>query len=55
MTLKQAQRLKPGAIVRRSWYPDDDYMGMVVSKKYVRKKHMAKVLGGLKKERYDYI
>ena len=54
MTLRQAKLIELGAVVRRSWFVNDDQMGIIISKKHVRKKHMAKCLGGLKKERYDF-
>jgi hypothetical protein len=59
MNLKEAKRLKPGAIVRESYYPTDEgpgsVYGIVIGKKYVKERHEAKILGGYKDERYDIV
>lgn len=53
MNLREAKRLKPGAIVRQSWQPKGSSQGIVLSKEYVEEKHVAQVLGGTKYKRYD--
>jgi len=60
MNMRDAKKLKPGAIVRESYYPETDLMehpvhGIVIEKKYVKERHAAKILGGYKNERYDVI
>ena len=58
MNLKEAVRLKPGAVVREAYRPDTfgpQVHGIVIGKKYVKEKHHAKVLSQIKKERYDVI
>ena len=53
MTLKDAKRLKPGALGRRSWNPDCKATVIVLHTEYVEGWHRAKLLGGKKKERFD--
>ena len=53
MNLKDARKLKPGAIVREAWYPEAKVQGIVLSKQYVQEEHTAKLLCQKKKERYD--
>jgi len=58
MNMRDAKKLKPGAIVRESYYPDSmthPIHGIVIEKKYVKERHTAKILGGYKDERYDVI
>jgi len=59
MNMREAKRLKPGAIVRESYFPSDEgpgsVHGIVIGKKYVKGRHTAKILGGYKDERYDII
>jgi len=58
MNMRDAKRLKPGAIVRESYHPDSmghPIHGIVIEKKYVKELHAAKILGGYKTERYDGI
>jgi hypothetical protein len=58
MNMRDAKRLKPGAIVRESYHPDSighPIHGIVIEKKYVKGRHAAKILGGYKNERYDVI
>jgi len=58
MNMRDAKRLKPGAIVRESYHPDSmghPIHGIVIGKKYVKERHPAKILGGYKNERYDVI
>jgi hypothetical protein len=58
MNMRDAKRLKPGAIVRESYNPDSighPIHGIVIGKKYVEERHAAKILGGYKNERYDVI
>ena len=54
MTLKEARRLQVGAIVREAWGPNS-VEGLVLSKEYVKEKHMAKTLCQEKEERYDIV
>ncbi len=54
MTLKDAKRLKPGAIVREAWGADFQ-QAIVLSKTYVKEKHVAKTLCQEKEERYDMV
>ena len=53
MNLKDAKKLKPGAIVREAWLPDSKVYGVVLSKEHFVGEHFAKSLGQKKKERYD--
>tara|TARA_Y100000114_G_scaffold79713_1_gene73390 strand:+ start:397 stop:681 length:285 start_codon:yes stop_codon:yes gene_type:complete len=53
MNLREAKRLKPGAIVRQAWAPNNISQGIVLSKEYVKGAHKAEILGGTKQERYD--
>ena len=55
MNVRDAKRLKPGAIVRESYHADSPIHGIVIEKKYVKERHAAKILGGYKTERYDVI
>tara|TARA_Y100000296_G_scaffold72639_1_gene89219 strand:- start:101 stop:388 length:288 start_codon:yes stop_codon:yes gene_type:complete len=58
MNMRDAKRLKPGAIVRESFYPDSmghPIHGIVIGKKYVKERHAANILGGYKDERYDVV
>tara|TARA_Y100000114_G_C11744080_1_gene320625 strand:- start:314 stop:595 length:282 start_codon:yes stop_codon:yes gene_type:complete len=54
MNLREAKKLKPGAIVRTS-YTEESYQskGIVLSKYYVKERHRARTLGGIKYERYE--
>ncbi len=53
MNLKEAKKLKVGAIVRESWCPQSKTQGVVLAKKYVKEPHRAKILCQDKNERYD--
>mgnify|MGYP003141469156 FL=1 len=55
MTLKEARKLKPGAIVREAWFPDAgaEWHGLVLAKEYVKERHVANMLSVWKDERYD--
>ena len=58
MNLKDAKKLHAGAIVRESFRPDSfghPIHGIVIGKKHVKERHVAKVLGGHKEERYDIV
>jgi hypothetical protein len=59
MNLRETKKLQSGAIVRESFYPSDEgpgsVHGIVIGKKYVKERHIAKVLGGFKDERYDVV
>ena len=58
MNMRDAKKLKPGAIVRESYHTDSighPIHGIVIGKKYVKEHHPAKILGGYKNERYDVI
>jgi len=54
MNLKEASRLKPGAIVREAWGPEFR-QAIVLHKTHIKKKHHAKTLCQTKEERYDVI
>jgi|TARA_R110000824_G_scaffold5670_11_gene26201 hypothetical protein len=54
MNLKEAKRLKPGAIVREAWGSKKSE-GLVLSTTYVKEVHTAKTLCQEKKERYDIV
>ena len=54
MNLREAKRLKPGAIVREAWGPTV-IEGLVLSKEYVKEDHVAKTLCQKKSERYDIV
>ena len=54
MNLKEAVRLKPGAIVREAWFTGTkSRKGIVLAKTHVVEKHKAKQLCQDKDERYD--
>ena len=53
MNLRDAKRLQPGAIVRRAWNPDGKAQGIMLAKVHVKEEHVALLLGGKKKERWD--
>jgi len=59
MNMREAKKLKSGAIVRESYYVNDEgpgsVRGLVIGKKYIKERHVAKILGGHKNERYDVI
>ncbi len=59
MNMRESKRIKPGAIVRESFYPEHHRVtpvhGIVIGKKYVKERHAANVLGGYKDERYDIV
>ena len=58
MNMRDAKKLKPGAIVRESFHPDSmgsPIHGIVIEKKYIKERHTAKTLGGTKDDRYDII
>ena len=59
MNMREAKKLKSGAIVRESYYVNDEgpgsVRGLVIGKKYIKERHVAKILGGHKSERYDII
>ena len=54
MNMKEARKLKPGAIVREAWGPPG-VEGLVLSKEYVKEDHVAKTLCQKKKHRYDIV
>ena len=53
MNMREAKRLKPGAIVREAWHPESKVQGIVLSKHHTQEEHMAKMLCRKKSERYD--
>ena len=53
MNIKQAKKIQPGALVRESWMPGSVQFGLVLDKTHVYEKHIAKILGQDKAERYD--
>ena len=53
MNLREAKKIKPGAIVREAWCPESKTQGIVLAKTYVKEPHRAKVLCQNKTERYD--
>jgi len=57
VNLKEAERLKPGAIVRQAWDTRscDPSLGLVIGKAHVAERHTAKILGGVKEQRYDVV
>ena len=52
MNLREAKRLKPGAIVRQSCNLKEVHKHCFI-KRICRGKHVAQVLGGTKYKRYD--
>ena len=54
MNLRDAKRLKPGAIVREAWGPEFR-QGLVLSKEHVDEPHIAKSLSQHKEQRYDIV
>ena len=52
MNLKEAKRLKPGALVRMS-YGFESTQGLVLHKQHVKEPHMARCISVKKEERYD--
>ena len=58
MNMRDADKLKSGAVVRESFRPDSSghpIHGIVIGKKHVKERHAARVLGGFKEERYDIV
>ena len=53
MNIREARKLKQGAIVREAWNPYTTVQGIVLSKQHVQEEHTAKLLCQKKKERYD--
>jgi len=55
MNLKEAKKVKPGAMVRMSWDTHNfgKITGIIISKEHVTGRHMAKGLGQWKDEKYD--
>lgn len=53
MNIREARKLKQGAIVREAWNPHTTVQGIVLSKQHVQEEHTAKLLCQKKKERYD--
>lgn len=54
MNMKVCKKIQPGAIVRESWDTcGSRTAGIVLHKEHVEEEHIAKVLGGVKTERYD--
>ena len=55
MNLKEAKKVKPGAIVRMSWETHHRHVatGVVLSKEHVIGRHMAKGLSQWRDEKYD--
>jgi len=53
MNLKEAKKLKPGAIVREAWCPESNTQGIVLAKVHIEERHRAKILCQNKTERYD--
>ena len=55
MNLKEAKKVKPGAMVRMSWDTCNfgKITGIIISKEHVIGRHMAKGLGQWKDEKYD--
>ena len=53
MNIREARKLKQGAIVREAWNPNTTVQGIVLSKQHVQEEHTAKLLCQKKKERYD--
>tara|TARA_B100000902_G_C27287525_1_gene905259 strand:+ start:1761 stop:2045 length:285 start_codon:yes stop_codon:yes gene_type:complete len=53
MNMKDARKLKPGAIVREAWLPDSKVQGIVLSKELYVGEHYAKCLCQKKKQRFD--
>ena len=53
MNIREARKLKQGAIVREAWNPYTTVQGVVLSKQHVQEEHTAKLLCQKKKERYD--
>ena len=54
MNLKEADKLRPGAIVRESWM-SEDRTGLVIGKTYIVEEHSAKSLCQKKSQRYDIV
>jgi hypothetical protein len=54
MNLKEAKKIRPGAIVRESW-ATTDRTGLVLSKVLIKESHVAKVLCHKKEQRYDIV
>ena len=54
MNIREARKLKPGAIVREAWGPEFR-QAIVLSKTHVVEEHVAKTLCQKKQERYDVV
>ena len=58
MNIKDAKRLKSGAIVREAYRPDTfghPIHGIVIGTKHVEERHRAKILSQWKEQRYDIV
>lgn len=56
MTIKDAEKLRPGAIVRESYRGGGPMRtGLVLAKEHVDGPHNARILGGMKYQRYDVV
>ena len=53
MNIREARKLKPGAIVREAWNPHTTVQGVVLSTRHVQEEHVAKLLCQKKSERYN--
>jgi len=54
MNLKEAKKIRPGAIVREAW-ATTNRTGLVLSKTHIEEDHVAKVLCHKKEQRYDIL
>jgi hypothetical protein len=52
MNWKEAERIKPGAIVRESWMPDSPRTGLVLAKEYEEGEKRESLLCLVKDKRY---
>ena len=60
MNMRVCKKLKPGAIVRKSWDTGQwgrprTRTGIVLGKRYVEEAHQAVILGHMKSARYDVV
>ena len=53
MNIREARKLKQGAIVREAWHCASKVQGIVLSKQHVHEEHTAKLLCQKKSERYN--
>ena len=55
MNIKEARKIKPGALVRFSWLPGSKRYAIILDKRHIVGLHRARNLGSMKEERYELL